>query len=241
MKDPAFLFYPNDYIGGTMGMTFEQKGAYMELLMAQFNRGHMTSHMIGHVLGQRSGQLWDVLKDKFVQDESGRYYNPRLEEEQAKRKQFTISRKNNRKGNNQYTDPNHLEGHMTSHMTSQVENGDENIIILSKNVSINILTLIREQELSDEYILVLKNWFAYKTARKEKYKSQQAVETLIKRLGELSERKPATAMKIIEQSICNNWAGLFALEKPRNGRSANDILPGDSRYCPTEFDPNEKF
>jgi len=24
-KDPAFLFYPNDYIGGTMGMTFEEK------------------------------------------------------------------------------------------------------------------------------------------------------------------------------------------------------------------------
>jgi hypothetical protein len=48
-KDPAFLFYPNDYIGGTMGMTFEEKGAYMELLMLQFNRGHMTTHMIGHM------------------------------------------------------------------------------------------------------------------------------------------------------------------------------------------------
>ena len=48
-KDPAFLFYPNDYIGGTMGMTFEEKGAYIELLMLQFNRGHMTTHMIGHM------------------------------------------------------------------------------------------------------------------------------------------------------------------------------------------------
>ena len=44
-KDPAFLFYPNDYIGGTMGMTFEEKGAYMDVLMMQFNRGHMTEHM----------------------------------------------------------------------------------------------------------------------------------------------------------------------------------------------------
>ena len=32
-KDPAFLFYPGDWIGGTMGMTFEEKGAYMEILM----------------------------------------------------------------------------------------------------------------------------------------------------------------------------------------------------------------
>ena len=32
-KDPAFLFYPNDYLGGTMGMTFEMKGAYIDLLI----------------------------------------------------------------------------------------------------------------------------------------------------------------------------------------------------------------
>jgi uncharacterized protein YdaU (DUF1376 family) len=51
-KDPAFLFYPNDWIGGTMGMTFEEKGAYMEILMMQFNRGHMTSHMVGQTVGQ---------------------------------------------------------------------------------------------------------------------------------------------------------------------------------------------
>ena len=41
-KDPAFLFYPNDYMGGTLGMTLEEKGAYMELLILQFNKGHFT-------------------------------------------------------------------------------------------------------------------------------------------------------------------------------------------------------
>ena len=68
-KDPPFLFYPNDWIGGTMGMTFEEKGAYMELLMAQFNRGHMTTHMIGQIVGQH----WDTIQDKFVQDDKGLY------------------------------------------------------------------------------------------------------------------------------------------------------------------------
>ena len=117
MKDPAFLFYPNDYIGGTMGMTFEQKGAYMDLLMMQFNRGHMTNHMIGQVLGQEGGQLWDTIKDKFILDGEGRYYNQRLEIEQNKRKQFTDSRKNNRNGKNQYTKKGgQVNGHMTSHM-----------------------------------------------------------------------------------------------------------------------------
>jgi len=127
-KDPAFLFYPNDYIGGTMGMTFEQKGAYMELLMLQFNRGHMTSHMIGQVLGQDGGQLWDTLKDKFIIDKDGKYYNERLSDEKQKRKAFTESRRNNIIGINQYTKKEPLEsGHMTSHMEDENRNRNKDI------------------------------------------------------------------------------------------------------------------
>lgn len=117
-KDPAFLFYPNDYIGGTMGMTFEEKGAYMELLMLQFNRGHMTSHMIGQTIGQ----LWDNIKDKFEVDEKGAYYNARLDLEKEKRAKYTASRRNNKKGVNQH---NKKRGHMTSHTVGRMENENE--------------------------------------------------------------------------------------------------------------------
>ena len=121
-KDPAFLFYPNDFIGGTMGMTLEEKGSYMELLMMQFNRGHMTSHMIGQTIGQN----WDKIKEKFKIDECGSFYNERLEEEINKRKSFTASRKNNLEGKNQYSKKSEKkEGHMTSHMENE-----NNIIIL---------------------------------------------------------------------------------------------------------------
>lgn len=123
-KDPAFLFYPNDYIGGTMGMTFEEKGAYIELLMMQFNRGHMTSHMIG----QTVGQLWDKLQDKFIQDDEGLWYNERLQDEQIARQKFTNSRRNNISGKNQFTGKNKVEdkkvGHTVGHKTSHMENED---------------------------------------------------------------------------------------------------------------------
>lgn len=117
-KDPAFLFYPNDYLGGTMGMTFEQKGAYIELLMLQFNRGHMTKDMIGHTVGQ----LWDEIKDKFQKDAEGKFFNVRLDEEKLKRQKFTESRRNNIKGNNQYTSK-------VGHTTSRMENENEDVII----------------------------------------------------------------------------------------------------------------
>lgn len=122
MKDPAFLFYPNDYLGGTMGMSFEQKGAYIDLLMLQFNRGHMTEHMIRQVVGQ----LWDTLKDKFKQDENGNYFNERLEYEQNRRCNYTLTRRNNLKGNNQFKkDSTQTTSHMSNHMEN--ENRIENI------------------------------------------------------------------------------------------------------------------
>ena len=117
-KDPAFLFYPNDYIGGTMGMTFEEKGAYVELLMLQFNRGHMTSQMIA----QTVGQVWVKLQDKFKIDKNGLYYNERLDLEIEKRKSFIKSRFNNLSGTNQYSKK---EGHKGAHMTKHMEDEDE--------------------------------------------------------------------------------------------------------------------
>jgi uncharacterized protein YdaU (DUF1376 family) len=125
-KDPAFLFYPSDWISGTLGMTFEEKGAYFELLMTQFNQGHMTSHMIGRMVGQ----LWSSIQHKFVKDENGLYYNIRLEEEKQKRKAFTESRRNNIKGINQHTEKKTKKvGHKKAHMTSHMENVNENEII----------------------------------------------------------------------------------------------------------------
>lgn len=135
-KDPAFLFYPNDWVGGTMGMTFEEKGAYMELLVLQFNRGHMTKHMMAHT----AGQVLDKIIDKFKIDDNGLYYNERLEIEYNKRKAYVISRLNNKSGKNQYSKKN---GHMTSHMEN------ENCIINKNIKGIIFLNDFSQVKLSD--------------------------------------------------------------------------------------------
>lgn len=122
MKDPAFLFYPGDWLSGTIGMTFEEKGAYMELLMAQFSRGHMTDHMCGQLVGH----LWGQLRFKFKQDDDGLWFNERLEIEKEKRKRFVNSRKNNVKGANQYINKETLSGHVSGHMTAHMENRNRN-------------------------------------------------------------------------------------------------------------------
>ena len=125
-KDPAFLFYPGDYVSGTMGMTFEEKGAYMDLLMLQFNRGHMNTHMIQHTVGH----LWEQVKCKFIQDNEGLWYNVRLDVEKDKRKTFTESRRNNIKPKNKPSYETHMQPHMDSHM----ENVNKDI---NKDININ--------------------------------------------------------------------------------------------------------
>lgn len=165
-KDPAFLFYPNDWIGGTMGMSFEEKGAYIELLMMQFNRGHMTTHMIGQVVGQ----IWDKIKHKFVQDEQGNWYNERLEIEKEKRKNFTKSRRNNISGNNQHSKKKilsgHMDGHMTTHMENENVNENVNIIIKGKKYLKNDFG-----NLPDQYIQsITEQMFFIKQKRIEKNK-----------------------------------------------------------------------
>jgi len=75
-------------------MTRYHKGAYMDVLMAQFNEGHMSVQQIKTVLGEKDEHLWEeVLKKKFIEDVSGLFYNEKLEGEVIKRRNFTESRR----------------------------------------------------------------------------------------------------------------------------------------------------
>lgn len=114
-KDPAFLFYPGDWLGGTVGFSRAHKGAYMDLLMGQHTAGHMDIHMVKEILGEKDfSDMWELrLKKKFKTDKDGKYFNEKLENEMIKRKKYTDSRKDNL---------NHKDTHMDNHM----ENGNGN-------------------------------------------------------------------------------------------------------------------
>jgi uncharacterized protein YdaU (DUF1376 family) len=210
-KDPAFLFYPNDYLGGTMGMTFEEKGAYIELLMMQFNRGHMTSHMVG----QTVGQLWVKIEDKFEVDNDGKYFNKRLEEEQIKRKAFTDSRKNNIKGNNQYTKNSKKTGHMTSHMEDENEN-------VNKDKKEKENRVIEFPFTSKNFYETWEQWKEYKKAEHRfNYKSVITEQAALMTLVKLSDSTEQDCIQIIMHTIGNGWKG-FVKQNTKNNNNGTD-------------------
>lgn len=123
-KDPAFLFYPADFIIGTQFFTDEQTGQYIRLLLAQHQHGHLTENhmkMICKTLDK------DVMQ-KFEQDENGNYFNVRMDMEKNKRANYSASRSANKKGKTKSYDNdmiNICESH-DNHMVN--ENVNNNLV-----------------------------------------------------------------------------------------------------------------
>lgn len=79
-KDPAFLFYPSDFLTGTMFMTSEQIGIYIRLLCSQHQHGGVIDKISFNSLVGNN----EIIKSKFTEIDLG-FYNERLANEMEKR------------------------------------------------------------------------------------------------------------------------------------------------------------
>ena len=70
-------------------------------------------------------------------------------------------------------------------------------------------------------------WLNYKKDRKETYKSEESLKTCYEKLLKLSGSNPEIFLEIINQSIANNWAGIFPLKNNING--SNRQIESDTR------------
>ena len=71
-------------------------------------------------------------------------------------------------------------------------------------------------------------WLKYKQAKKQMYKRQCDVELCYKRLKEYSGNDTTKAMQIVEQSMTNNWSGLFELKE--HDKSSISLQSGEMNY-----------
>jgi hypothetical protein len=88
-KDPAINWYFDNWTGGTFGMSRFHKGCYMDLLSAQYHIGPLSLEQIKNILGN-DFPAWQILKEKFVQDENKNFLNERLAAEVRKRKENSL-------------------------------------------------------------------------------------------------------------------------------------------------------
>ena len=128
-QDPAFLFYSQDFYTGVATMNFEDRGKYITLLCLMHQQGRLSDETIRFVVGSVSV----ILSSKFKIDETGLWYNERLELEAAKRSNFTQSRRDNgnkggRPVKKEPTDKptnNLMDNHNVNLMENENENANE--------------------------------------------------------------------------------------------------------------------
>lgn len=95
-KDPAFLFYSNDFLSGTFTMSDEQVGKYVRLLCLQHQKKELTENDMLNICKSYDEDVYS----KFIKTKRNTFYNKRLADEMDRRKKYSDSRRKNRLSKN---------------------------------------------------------------------------------------------------------------------------------------------
>jgi len=124
-KDPAFLFYYQDFLVGTDDMELPAIGAYIRCLCHQASKGGLSISHMKKIC--ETHEIHMSVQKKFRAGEDGLFFNERLRVEMDKRKAYTESRRLNRsKPNSSNSHMKHISETYVSHM----ENENENEIVI---------------------------------------------------------------------------------------------------------------
>lgn len=217
-KDPAFLFYPNDYMGGTLGMTLEEKGAYVDLFVLQFNKGKFSEEEAKRVIPEK---IWNQIKFKF-DEENGLFFQKRLQQEIEKRKKHSERQRDNirnRYQNTYQTDTNDTTKTLPLENRDRNENRNENKIENEPILPFD----------SENFKRTWALWLSYRSEIKQPYKSAKSVQAALKNLSKYTE---IVAIEMIEQSIRNQWRGIFEIKNngtTGQGNNTNDAKASRAR------------
>jgi uncharacterized protein YdaU (DUF1376 family) len=163
-KDPAFLFYTNDFLSGIQDLTMEERGQYITLLCLQHQKGHLSEKAIRLCLGNAAA---DVMA-KFRQDSAGLWYNDRLEQEIEKRAASSKKQKaraeegwKKRKINAESNAVGDAYGNAAAlPLENEDENEDENVIVVGLKKESHVSVLKKYANSKSKIIYDLQVFFA---------------------------------------------------------------------------------
>ena len=119
MKDPAVLFYFQDFLVGTEFMTDDEVGKYIRILCHQADKGSLSELQIKRIC---RGVIPEAIMEKLTKDDNGSLYQKRMREEREKRTNYTESRRKNRTKK-----LNIISSTYDKHMENENENINEDI------------------------------------------------------------------------------------------------------------------
>jgi len=215
-KDPAFLFYPGDYLRDTQTLSEKSQVAYDRIMCEHMRNICISKQQLKFFTKKLNEDELDELMFVLKEIEQG-FQIEWVAESIEKRKVYSDSRRKNREGKS--------NKHMLtydSHMENENENENENVNKKeSKNKNENKNEIIYPFN-SEKFLKYWAIWKKYKNdEHKFKYKSYESEQAALKKLGDLSNQNEQNAIDIIVQSIENGWKGFFEFKK--NVGSGSDM------------------
>ena len=224
-RAPAFQFYADDFLAGTMTMTNEERGAYISLLCLQWSKGFVTELDIQRICLGMPTHCQSICQSKFEVGDDGHYRNKRLEKERTKQKERSEKQRdiaNLRWNKDANALPMHCQQDTDDHAESVPEvcfpSPSPSPIIHTPTPKspwevahgIELPESIRTQNCLD----AVKLWLQYKSEKRESYKKTGLTAALTKWSREFT---PAEFPSIVEHSIASGWKGLY---RPQSSASA---------------------
>jgi hypothetical protein len=219
-KDPAFLFYSQDFLTGTYLMTDQQVGKYIRLLCLQHQKGMLTEKDMMKICETYDEDIFC----KF-EKENGLFYNKRLKFEAEKRSAYAESRRKNRE-KVIIKDMNNISKTYVPHMENENENENENEIVKEIvkekfNFKKELLKIGFKENLVNEWLAVRKTKRATNT------------QTALNKFMEQVNKCKADKNSILELCVEKSWSGFKAYyyENSKNKLPFGEPLTAAHRYA----------
>ena len=217
-KAPAFQFYADDFLAGTVTMTNEERGAYITLLCLQWSRGSLTENDFQRVCIGMPSHSQRICQDKFQIDAEGNYRNSRLERVRSEQREYSKKQRDNanlRWHRNANAMPSHMPDDAIAlpadmpnvcspSPTPTPKKKDTEAPKSPWEVSFGVE--LPDSLRTDSCLQAVKLWLQYKAEKREGYKKTGLTAALTKWSREFTAADfPST----VENSIASGWKGIF--------------------------------
>jgi len=210
-KDPAFLFYPGDYLRDTQTLSEKAQVAYDRIMCEHMRYICISQAQLKFFTKRLNEDELEELMFVLVQVDGG-YQIEWVADSINKRKAYSESRRNNRTGKKKKNSTNTSTSY-DNHM--EIENEIENVN-KDKDVVEEKAQIVFPFD-SENFKAQWNIWKDYK--QKEfnfKFKSLGSEQANLTQLSNLAENE-TEAIAIIHQSMANGWKGFFKIKNETNG------------------------
>lgn len=209
-QDPAFLFYPGDYLRDTQCLSEPAQVAYDRIMCEHMRNICVTQERLSFFIKRlnvdQRAEILSVLtavpggfKIKWVADSI------------QKRREYSESRRKNREGKPE--EPKEKTKKTSQSYVEHMENEDEIVIEVGRASKTETIVIFPFE--SEAFKTTWSNWLTYRKQIKKPYRSLLSQQAALKNLAKYPE---GTAIEMIETSIGNGWQGIFEVNKSNNGK-----------------------